>query len=210
MHLYVYSCTLLAVRKSTPDKINLDIWNEVNIIESVGNKVFPDNHIQNPSYTTMSYFYTYFTPPPPPTEWNTENLMLLIDTSHHAFMQTLLPNSLPRWGHSATKVIIPDGIRNIVLLGESSVDNQYYGCKGNSKNHQQLKLLCSAVYRCLKNTCIIWLILGSGVHASTFKSSGQLGILSCINNLAQYVVEGVFTGQQLGHGYFGSVEEVYI
>ena len=42
------------------------------------------------------------------------------------------------------------------------------------------------------------------------KTSGQLGILRCNLDLAQFVVEGTFTGRQLGSGYFGSVEEVGI
>ena len=40
------------------------------------------------------------------------------------------------------------------------------------------------------------------------KSSGQLGILRQNSDLAQFVVEGEFTGRLLGNGYFGSVEEV--
>ena len=40
------------------------------------------------------------------------------------------------------------------------------------------------------------------------KSRGQLGILRQNSDLAQFVVEGEFTGRQLGNGYFGSVEEV--
>ena len=40
------------------------------------------------------------------------------------------------------------------------------------------------------------------------KTSGQLGILRRNLDLAQFVVEGTFTGRQLGSGYFGSVEEV--
>ena len=40
------------------------------------------------------------------------------------------------------------------------------------------------------------------------KSSGQLEILRQNSDLAPFVVEGEFTGRQLGNGYFGSVEEV--
>ena len=40
------------------------------------------------------------------------------------------------------------------------------------------------------------------------KSSGQLDILRQNSDLAQFVVEGQFTGRHLGNGYFGSVEEV--
>ena len=40
------------------------------------------------------------------------------------------------------------------------------------------------------------------------KSSGQLGILRQNMDLTQFVVEGEFTGRQLGNGYYGSVEEV--
>lgn len=40
------------------------------------------------------------------------------------------------------------------------------------------------------------------------KSSGQLGILRQNSDLAPFIIEGEFTGRQLGNGYFGSVEEV--
>lgn len=40
------------------------------------------------------------------------------------------------------------------------------------------------------------------------KTSGQLGLLRRNLDLAQFVIEGTFTGTQLGSGYFGSVEEV--
>ena len=49
------------------------------------------------------------------------------------------------------------------------------------------------------------IFLGSVVHV---KSCGQLGILRQNSDLAQFVVEGEFTGRELGNGYFGSVEEV--
>ena len=48
--------------------------------------------------------------------------------------------------------------------------------------------------------------IGSVVQAA--KTSGQLSILRRNVDLAQFVVEGTFTGRQLGSGYFGSVEEV--
>ena len=40
------------------------------------------------------------------------------------------------------------------------------------------------------------------------KSKGQLGILRQNIDLTQFVIEGDFTGRQLGKGFFGSVEEV--
>lgn len=50
--------------------------------------------------------------------------------------------------------------------------------------------------------------IGSSVQA--VRTSGQLSILRRNIDLAQYVVEGAFTGRQLGSGYFGTVEEVYM
>ena len=40
------------------------------------------------------------------------------------------------------------------------------------------------------------------------KASGQLDILRQNMDLTRFVVEGKFTGRQLGNGYYGSVEEV--
>ena len=55
-----------------------------------------------------------------------------------------------------------------------------------------------------------WVLLTAGSVVQAVKTSGQLGTIQQNINLAQFVVEGTLTGRELGSGYFGTVEEVYI
>ena len=41
---------------------------------------------------------------------------------------------LPRWGHSATTVVLPDGTEEVILFGGSSADYQYSWNEFGSKN----------------------------------------------------------------------------